>query len=157
MTMATEKKEKEGEMRVKKIENGAVIDHVNAGKAPAVLKLLGIDSTFPGTVSILMNIPSAKFGLKDIIKIEGKVMAGNEINRIALVSPHATVNIVKDYSVVKKHAVKLPEKLEGVIACPNAICISNREGVPRLRVEQQSPLKVRCEYCERVFTEEQLA
>jgi len=156
MSMAAKKKE-EGEMRVKKIENGVVIDHVNASKAPAVLKLLGIDSTFPGTVSILMNIPSAKFGLKDIIKIEGNSMAENEINRIALVSPHATVNIVKDYKVVKKHAVKLPEKLEGVIRCPNAICISNREGVPRLRVEQQSPLKVRCEYCERVFTEEQLA
>ena len=147
--------EKRGEfLRVKKIESGIVVDHVPQGKALKVAKILGLDETNQATVSMLMNVPSASTGLKDVIKIEGRELKKRELERIALVAPLATVNVIRDYAVVEKYKVKLPEAFEGLVACPNPGCISNREGVPKLHVREHSPLKLQCDYCEKVYGEQ---
>ena len=143
-------------MKVKKIENGVVIDHIPKGKGLAVLSILGIDEGFHATVSMVMNTPSTSMGIKDIIKIEERALEEKEINKIALIAPAATVNFVHDYQIVKKRKISVTDSFEDVIRCPNTKCISNKEGRPLLKVERKSPLHVRCAYCERACSQEEL-
>lgn len=143
-------------MKIQKIENGVVIDHIPSNKGMKVLALLGVDEKFPGTVSMVMHTKSSRLGHKDIIKIEDKQLADREINKLALIAPQATVNFVKNYQVVRKQVMGIPDAFEDVIRCPNSKCITANEGKPRLDVEQKSPLRVRCHYCEKVYTRDEL-
>lgn len=138
-------------IRVRKIQRGTVIDHLTAGSALSIAALLGIDSKFPGTVSILMNCPSTGLGLKDIVKIEGRDFSQAELEKVALFAPFATINIVRNWRVEEKFRVKLPAVVSGLVSCPNPICITRFEGTSKLAVEEQSPLRVRCSYCGRVY------
>ncbi|RLG59636.1 MAG: aspartate carbamoyltransferase regulatory subunit, partial [Candidatus Hydrothermarchaeota archaeon] len=89
----------EKELRVLKIKNGTVIDHIEGGQALNVLKIIGIPKT---TVTIAMNVPSKKTGIKDIVKVEGRELKEEEVNKISLISPRATINIIRNYEVVEK-------------------------------------------------------
>lgn len=140
-------------LKAKKIETGTVIDHVPKAMALKVLRILGIEDDFPGTVTVLMNVPSSHYGFKDIIKIEGRLLAKKEIAKIALLAPSATVNTIQNFTVVDKYVVQVPSVLEGVVACPNPSCITRNEGTPRLLVENASPVRLRCAYCEKVYGE----
>ncbi len=140
-------------LKVKKIESGIVIDHIPQGKAVKLLSILGIDESFKATVSVLINVPSGTTGLKDIIKIEGRELKKKELEKIALIAPYATINVIKDYEVIEKYKVKLPETLEAVVPCPNPSCISNREGISKLHIKERNPLKLKCDYCEKVYGE----
>ena len=146
----------EDKMKIRKIENGVVIDHVPSGKGPKVLSILGVGEDFPGTVSMVMHTPSPSMGQKDLIKIEGRELADREINKIQLVAPDATVNYIRSYEVVRKQKVEAPDSFEGVVTCPNPRCVSAKEVVPRLLTEQKKPLVVRCYYCEKVYDSAQL-
>lgn len=147
----------EKELKVKKIENGIVLDHLPCGRAMTIMKILDIDNKKGETISILMNVPSGRIEKKDIIKLENKKIDEIEVDKISLVAPNATVNIIKDFQVIKKRKIKIPDIID-VIKCPNPSCITNqKEPVkPKLLVEQTEPLKARCYYCERVFTKEEL-
>jgi len=144
-------------LKARKIERGVALDHVPAGKSFTVLKLLGIGDDFPGSVTLLTNVPSTKYGLKDVIKLEGKTFEKRDLEKLAIISPYITVNVISDYKVVEKFRVSLPETLTDLVEkCPNENCISNSEKKFRFVVEERDPLKVRCAYCEHVFTEKQL-
>lgn len=138
-------------LKAKKIETGTVIDHVPKGMALKVLRVLGIDDDFPGTVTVLMNVPSSHYGFKDIIKIEGRILQKKEIAKMALMAPAATVNTIQNFTVVDKYVVQVPSVLEGVVVCPNPTCITRLEGTARLLVENASPVRLRCAYCEKVY------
>ncbi len=154
---AKKRGEKEDELRVKKIEFGIVIDHIPQGKSWKVSRILGLDENSQSTVSLLMNVPSASTGLKDIIKIEGRGLTKKELEKIALVAPSATVNVIRNYAVVEKYKAKLPEAIEGVVQCPNPNCISNKEGASRFHVKEFSPLKLQCDYCEKVYSDHEFS
>ena len=148
---------KEGEqtIKVRKIANGTVIDHVPHGKGSDVLKFVGIDSDYKGVVTLLMNVHSS-MGHKDIVKIEDRELSKRELDRIAIFAPTATINVVRNYEVVEKYKVKVPDVLVGSVKCPNPTCLTHKEGVSRLVVEHKDPLKIRCAYCERVYGAEDL-
>ena len=148
----------ERELRVRKIRNGTVIDHITDGMALKVLKILGISGEENNVVSIVMHVPSEKIGRKDIVKIEGKELDPKEVDKISLISPSATINIVRDYKIIKKEKVKLPEVIEGFPRCVNPNCITN-SGEPitqRFKVEEQAPLLIRCEYCGKLMNSEEI-
>jgi len=144
----------EDELQVKKIESGTVIDHISAGKALAVLRILGITGAEDFTVSVLMNARSKKYGKKDLVKIEKRRLTTTEVNKIALISPHATINIIENYKVIEKFNVKLPEEIIDVVKCANPTCITNsKEPVtPKFKVVEVDPIKLRCIYCNRFTT-----
>ena len=96
-------------LKARKIECGIVLDHVPAGNSFKVLKILGIDETFPGSVTLLTNVPSTKLGLKDLIKIEGKEASKSELEKLSIISPYITVNVVRDFKIVDKFQVSLPD------------------------------------------------
>ncbi|WP_202320234.1 aspartate carbamoyltransferase regulatory subunit [Archaeoglobus neptunius] len=141
------------ELVISKIKNGTVIDHINSGKALLVLKILGIDMETSLTVSMAMNVPSSKMGKKDIVKVEGMFISDDELNKIALISPNATINLIKDYEIERKFKVTPPEVVEGVLKCPNPMCISNAEREPVKSIfyisMEDKEVTARCHYCRR--------
>jgi aspartate carbamoyltransferase regulatory subunit len=139
----------ETELRVSKIKNGTVIDHITSGHALDVVKILGITGKEESPITIAMNVPSKRLKRKDIVKIEGRELKPQEVHKIALIAPHASINIIRDYKVVKKEEVKLPKVIEGIIKCTNPACISNsNEPVkPKFYVDSEEPLSLKCHYC----------
>ncbi|KAA0008839.1 MAG: aspartate carbamoyltransferase regulatory subunit [Thermoplasmata archaeon] len=138
-------------MKIPLIKEGTVIDHITAGNAVKVLHILGIpEKTLNSIVSVVMNVKS-KIGKKDIVKVENRELKPEEVNKIALIAPKATINIIRDYEVVKKFKVHLPDEIVGIVRCPNPNCISNtREPIQsRFRVISRDPIRIKCCYCER--------
>jgi len=137
------------ELKVSKIKNGTVIDHIRGGFALDVVKILGITGKEKRIMTIAINVPSKRFGTKDIVKIEGKALSSQEVNRIALVAPHASINIIRDYSVVEKMEVKLPATIEGILKCANPCCVSNADEpiASKFHIKQEDPLLLKCHYC----------
>ena len=138
--------------RVTAIKNGTVIDHVPAGKALSVLKMLGIGGNMSNPVSLVMNVPSKKMGGKDIIKVEDRELTQSELDRLALVAPDSSIAIIRAYSVAEKLNVNLGEEVRNVVRCTFSNCITQnlREPLPhRLKVTKTDPLTLRCHYCQR--------
>ncbi len=145
-------KKQEGKLKIRNIKNGISIDHITAGKAPEVLKILGIDQGFKDSVTIAMNVKSSKMRNKDIVKVENRDLDVNEINKISVVAPQATINWIQDFRVVKKEEVKLPDELIGIVNCPNPSCITNKDREPVksiFLVKNTDPVVLVCKYCER--------
>ena len=103
--------------RVTAIRNGTVIDHVPGGMSLTVLKMLGIGGVMSNPVSLLMNVPSKKLGSKDIIKVEDRELNQNELDRLALVAPDASISIIRAYSVAEKLTINLSEEIINVARC----------------------------------------
>ena len=142
------------EMRVRPIKHGTVIDHITSGQALNVLKILGISGTTTAVVSVAMNVPSKVMGSKDIVKIEDRELEQEEVDRVSLIAPNATINIIRDFEVVEKYRVDLPERLEGVMKCDNPNCISNTsEPVISKFTVNKKPVELRCIYCDHVISQ----
>lgn len=137
------------ELRVRKIKQGTVIDHITPGYALKVIKILEIDEKSNEIVSIAMNVPSSKNNKKDIVKVEGRELESYEVDKIALIAPNATINYIRDYDVVEKHEVKLPNKVESVVKCSNKNCVTNtKEPIePEFDIKEKEPVKLECVYC----------
>jgi len=144
------------QLRVSKIQNGTVIDHVAAGQALNVLAILGIDGTSGEAVSVGMNVPSDRLGRKDIVKVEGRELSQSEVDVLSLIAPAASINIVRDYDVVEKNRVVRPDAVASIISCPNRNCISNADEPIQSRFTVLSD-GVRCDYCETIVREDEVA
>ncbi len=136
-------------LRVSKIREGTVIDHITGGHALDVIKILGITGRTGGIVTVAINIPSKILKVKDIVKVEGRKIASAEVDKIALLAPHATINIIRSYRVVEKQRVKLPKVIRGIVKCANPACISNSDEPVQATfyVEREEPLRLKCHYC----------
>jgi len=151
------------ELKVQPIKDGTVIDHITAGQALNVLKILEIKPGTKEVVSVVMNVRSEKMGKKDIVKVENRELKPEEVDKIALIAPNATINIIRNYEVVEKHKVFLPREIEGVIKCANPSCISNTNEPVRSKFQvvesvvvagegkESRSLRFRCSYCERMM------
>ena len=140
------------ELKVTPIRNGTVIDHIEKGMALKVLKILGISGVEDYVVTVAMGVPSKNTSRKDIVKIEDRELDENELNKIALIAPTATINIVRDYTIERKHEVELPDVVEGILTCENSNCISNQKNEPvdgKCIVISRNPVLLRCYYCDR--------
>jgi aspartate carbamoyltransferase, regulatory subunit len=135
---------------VRAIENGTVIDHIPADALFKVIQILGL-SKLSNQMTFGVNLTSQRLGKKGIIKIADKFFKPEEINRIALVAPHAKLNIIRNFEVVEKLEVRLPEKITGIVRCVNPKCITNNDQVePQFEVLSDNPVSLRCHYCERI-------
>lgn len=153
--MRSENNENKPVIRVQPIENGTVIDHITAGQAQNVLRILGLPGSLEGVVSVLMNAPS-EHGKKDVVKIEGREINVHELDKISLIAPNATINIIRNYEVSQKKKVHTPKYIEGVVKCINPNCISNSSEPVTSKFtvrEEQGRIFLRCDYCERVISE----
>lgn len=147
--------EEETQLLIRRIKDGTVIDHIKAGEALRVLDILGITGREGELVSVAMNVPSSKIGKKDVVKVANRVLKSEETDKLALVAPLATVNIIRNYKVAEKRKVELPEVFRGILKCPNPTCISNRKNEPIVPtidvVDKETPL-LKCRFCQRVIS-----
>lgn len=136
-------------MKVQRIENGTVIDHILPGMAFDVLKVLGISND--RSMSILINSHSKKGGKKDILKIEDVELSSTEASRVALISPLATINIIAGGKVVRKFNAEAPKVVRGILVCSNPNCISNQDEpvTTEFRLGPDDGHRYVCSYCER--------
>ena len=134
-------------MVIDAIKNGIVIDHITAGKAMELYRILGLGD-LDCTVAILKNVTSAKHGRKDIIKIDQIMELDWDV--IGYVDPNITVNIIKDGVRVEKRQLKLPERITNVIHCKNPRCITSVEQELPHVFQLTDPVNrvYRCLYCE---------
>ncbi len=142
-------------LTVEQIDDGTVIDHIPPGKGLTVLSILSIDENFTGRVALVMNVTSKRMGKKDIVKAEGTFLDEKTTNKIALLAPNATVNIIKGGKVVEKNEVELPNEVAGAFVCPNPRCITNSEQTETHFILTKRGLC--CKHCERCFSPEELA
>ena len=138
------------ELRVSKIRDGTVIDHVEGGQALNVLAILGIDGSEGFGVSVGMNVPSDRLGRKDIVKVEERELSQSEVDVLSLIAPEATINIVRDFEVVEKNRVTRPDSVTGVLSCPNRNCITNADEPVETRFDVVAD-GVRCDYCSTIL------
>ncbi len=137
------------ELQVAALENGTVIDHIPSEKLFTVVSLLGLEH-MSNNITIGFNLQSKKLGKKGIIKIADKFFTDDEINRIAVVAPNVKLNIIRNYEVVEKRELTLPDELIGIVKCANPQCITNNEPMPtRFHVIDKDKCIIRCHYCEK--------
>ena len=136
-------------LKVSAIKDGTVIDHIPAQYLFKVIAILGLDR-IENQITFGTNLESEKLGSKAIIKVSDKFFEDDEINKIALVAPHAKLNIIRDYEVVEKKVVEIPHEIIGIVKCFNPKCITNNEVITtRFKVVNTAPIALRCSYCEK--------
>ena len=126
------------ELKIPLIKNGTVIDHITSGNAIKVLRILGIPQYLSSTVSVAINVKS-HLGNKDIVKIENRELDTYEVDKIALIAPKATINIIRNYEVAEKHKVIIPNEIKGIVSCSNPTCVSNNNEPIRFNQETLRP------------------
>ena len=141
------------ELKVSAIQDGTVIDHIPAKDLFKVIKILKLEQC-KEQITFGTNLESKKLGKKAIIKISNRFFKQEEINKIALIAPIANLNIIKDYQVVEKKKVELPDQIVGIVRCYNPNCITNHENITtRFTVVSRDPLQLKCHYCEKITDE----
>jgi aspartate carbamoyltransferase regulatory subunit len=144
------------QLSVVAIENGTVIDHIPAKNLFKVIQILGLDH-IDNQITFGTNLDSKKLNRKAIIKISGVFFEDEDLNRIALVAPDANLNIIRDYEVIEKKVVKVPDNITGIAKCMNPKCITNFEPVTtKFKVVSRKNVALKCHYCEKITNQENL-
>ncbi|MDD1707284.1 MAG: aspartate carbamoyltransferase regulatory subunit [Methanoregulaceae archaeon] len=133
------------------IRNGTVIDHITGGEALNVLRIIGITGATNESISVATNVKSGKMVKKDVVKIENRELLKEEVDRIALIAPKASINIIRNYEVYEKKGVEIPSVIIGVVRCPNPGCISNTNEPIDTKFEVLEK-GLHCLYCDWMIT-----
>jgi len=142
------------QLKVSAIKNGTVLDHIPAHNIFQVIDILDlVHASNPVTIGV--NLESKSLGRKGIIKITDRFFADEELGRIALAAPDATVNVIKDYQVVEKKKIELPATVVGIAKCSNPMCVTNRQAVTTrfTTIKDGEKVKLLCHYCEKTTEE----
>lgn len=138
--------EKTGKLMVAALENGSVIDHIPVDKLFTLVQMLQLDKcTEPVTIG--NNLESKKYDKKGIIKVSGKFFTDDELSRLAVVCPNMKLAVIRNYEVVEKREIALPETLRDVVKCANPVCITNNEPMHTLFHVNEEEGVVKCHYC----------
>jgi aspartate carbamoyltransferase regulatory subunit len=141
---------KDKRLSVSAIKEGTVIDHIPASALFKVVSILNLEK-LDTMITIGNSLGSDKLGKKGIIKLSKVFFKDDDINKIALVAPCAKLNLIRDYEVVEKRVVEIPDVIVGIAKCVNPKCITNNEAVTtRFEVVSKSEVKLKCHYCEKI-------
>ncbi|MBF6596951.1 MAG: aspartate carbamoyltransferase regulatory subunit [Fermentimonas sp.] len=144
------------ELQVAALENGTAIDHIPPNAVFKVVSLLKLQS-INNRITIGNNFKSNKMGHKGIIKVADKFFREDELNRIALVAPNVNLNIIKNFEVVEKKKVVLPDEIIEIMKCNNPKCITNNEPMKtRFHVTDKEKVELQCHYCELKIRKEEV-
>ncbi len=140
------------ELKVSAIEDGTVIDHIPSNAVFQVIRILKLE-VFDNMVLFATNLESKKYGTKGIIKVSNKFFAPEELNKIALVAPHASIIEIRGYQVQSKTIVETPDRIKGIVKCFNPNCVTNMEEVAAIfTVVDKEDTRLKCHYCEKITT-----
>lgn len=141
----------EKQLKVNAIKNGTVLDHLPSDQVFRIMDILDLYSS-PHPVTVGINLDSRSMGKKGIIKMSGRFFRDEELNALALIAPNASVNIIRDFEVIEKRRLTIPETICSIVRCINPMCVTNHENVDtRFRtIIKGGEVSLRCEYCEKV-------
>jgi len=150
-------KQEKKRLSVSALQNGTVIDHIPSKHLFKVISILGLNK-ISNQITFGGNLNSETQGKKAIIKVSELFFEQDDINKIALVAPDATLNIIKDYEVVEKKVVQVPQSIKGIAKCVNPKCITNHEDIPTKFnvVTNNDEISLKCHYCEKITDQEHL-
>ena len=135
-------------LNIDSLQNGIVIDHIKAGASMTIYDLLKLGK-LDCCVAIIKNARSAKYGRKDIFKIDGDIDV--DLDMLGFLDPNITVCTIRDGKLVEKKKLVLPKKLENVIKCRNPRCITSaEEGIDHIFLLGENK-RYRCAYCEQEY------
>jgi aspartate carbamoyltransferase regulatory subunit len=144
------------EIKIPAIKDGTVIDHIPSRVTFKIMRLLD-PQEYEHTISLALNLKSKKIGKKGVIKISDRTLTKEEVDKVAILAPKATVSIIKDYKVKNKITIKVPDVMENIVKCSNPNCITNIEEVKtRFNLVSEDPFKIRCAYCERSMSRDDI-
>jgi aspartate carbamoyltransferase regulatory subunit len=134
-----------------------VIDHITSDQTLRIMHMLRLLNK-KHMVTVGFNLPSKRMKFKDLIKIENHVLTDREADEIKVFAPEATINIIKEFEVVKKIITSLPPFISGMFVCPNPNCITNKEQIDSsFDIEEQGrQVNLVCKYCECEFERNQV-
>ena len=138
------------ELVVSALENGTVLDHIpaeNVYKALDILNLKGVESQ----ITIGINLASKLYGRKGIIKIADIFFEEAELDKLALIAPKATVNVIRNFKVVEKRTLKMPKEILGIAKCMNPKCVTNHQPIKTrfTTLEKNDRILLQCHFCEK--------
>ncbi len=151
-----ENKDSRKELIVSALENGTVIDHIPSKSVFQVIRILGLEK-YNDQVLFATNLDSKRHGKKGVIKIKNKYFKIDEINKIALVAPSATLIVIKDFNIIEKKQVEVPDTVENIVKCFNPNCVTNNEAIPtKFTMIDKDELKLLCHYCEKTTAKDNI-
>ena len=137
------------ELQVAALNNGTVIDHIPSDKLFTVVSLLDLQNV-DTNITIGNNFESGKLGKKGIIKIADRFFTDEEVSRLSVVAPNISLNVIRNYEVVEKKDVVMPDELRGIVRCNNPKCITNNEPMQTwFHVTDKYHGVLKCHYCEK--------
>lgn len=144
------------ELQVAALCNGTAIDHIPSDVLFKVVSLLKLENIKNG-ITIGNNLDSKKMGSKGIVKISDRFFEENEINKLAVIAPNIVLNVIKEYEVIEKKRVSLPDTIIGIVKCKNPKCITNNEPMPtRFIAIDKDKVILKCHYCETKITQDEI-
>ncbi|MDD3080426.1 MAG: aspartate carbamoyltransferase regulatory subunit [Paludibacter sp.] len=140
----------EKKLKVAALRNGTVIDHIPSDKLFKVVSILHLE-TSKNQITLANNLDSAKIGSKGLVKISDRALEEDETNKIALIAPNAKINIIREYEVVEKRPLVLPDEIREIAHCGNPNCITNHQPVTTrfFVIKEEGSMRLKCKYCER--------
>ena len=140
-------------LNVGKIEEGFVLDHIQAGKSMSIYEHLGLDK-MDCTVAIIKNARSKIMGKKDILKVECDIDT-LDLDVLAFIDHNITINVIKAGEIIEKRSLKLPREVRNVIKCHNPRCITSIEQeLPHIFFLADEEKEIyRCSYCEEKYSQ----
>ena len=145
---------KKEELQVAALKNGTVIDHIPTDKLFTVVSLLGLKNS-ESNITIGNNLTSKKLGKKGLIKVADRFFTDEEISRLSVVAPNVKLNIIRNYEVVEKKQVIMPDVVKGIVKCNNPKCITNNEPMTTIfHVISKEKGTLKCHYCEKELNKE---
>ncbi len=143
-------------VRVTPIGNGTAIDHIPAGMGLVLVEVLGMNSGNAAAIALNTESSKTEGKRKDLILMENRFLNEEELNKIKLIARNATVNTIKNFKIVKKEKLDLPEKVQGILQCINPVCITNHEDIKGKFTIKKNPVKAKCIYCETSMNEKEI-
>ncbi len=138
------------------IDSGTLIDNISAGKGLKIFKILNLKGE---TVFLFINAPGERFRVKDLIAVKNCFLGEKETLKVALISPGATVRRIENFELKPERHLEIPKHVTDLFKCPNSKCITNKEREPvkpSFTVTQREPLKLKCDYCDRYLSREEV-
>lgn len=137
-------------LKIDSVENGLVIDHIQAGKAMEIYKYLNLDK-LDCSIAIIKNVKSKKLGKKDIIKVENNINI--DLTVLGFIDPNITINVIDNDKIINKIKLELPTEIVNVVKCKNPRCIASieQEIEHKFKLTDKENKTYRCVYCDTAY------
>jgi aspartate carbamoyltransferase regulatory subunit len=137
-------------LNIDSVEQGLVIDHIQAGKGMEIYQYLNLDK-LDCSVAIIKNAKSKRLGRKDIIKVENNI--NMDLKVLGFIDPNITINVISNSVIINKINLELPNEVENVVKCKNPRCITSveQEIVHKFKLTDKENKIYRCVYCDTAY------